>query len=160
LDDPAASAIRWRSASTADCVAAIEDASADLIITEHGGGQPCACIELIPVVLTEKAKQLNGSATVSEKEIIWRAQDETSHARWQVASPDAALALLRQGAGWARLPRHLVERLLDSDELAEISSEDVRRTEVELNLFTPSHAARSEAGLALRDMLLDNQRLN
>lgn len=155
LDEQCASAIRWRAAPPAECIAAAEDGSADLVIAELGGGQTCARVQLMPVVLAGLADQMGDGQASHEREIVWRGTVDSNAARWHVASPDAALALVRQGAGWTCLPSHMIERHLDSEELATLG-EDYCCTDLELSLFSPTKASDSEVGQALQEMLLDS----
>ncbi len=164
LDAQTAGAIRWRAASPAECRAAIEDASADLIITssgvEHVPGEPCAQVQLLPVATPALAAVLAEQGATARLAVLWQESELEREARWQVASPEAALALVRQGAGWAQLPEHLVEYLVASGELQQLPAPDFRQNCLALQLFAPSRNAQSDAGRALRGMLLDGPGLD
>jgi len=160
LDAQVAGAIRWRAASPSECRAAIEDASADLVITssgvEHLPGEPCAQVQLLPVATPALAVALAEPDAAARLAVLWQESELEREARWHAASPEAALALVRQGAGWSQLPKHLVEGLLASGELQQLPAPQFSRDALALSLFAPSRSARSDAGQALRDMLLDD----
>lgn len=110
-------------------------------------------VEMVPVLSGKVVQKIEGSVTLQKikniPQIIVRDSStkpkNTNHGilegarQWTVQDMQTKKEIISSGLGWGRLPKHMIDRELNSGSFSEISLGNIKREEIEVFLVTNGH---------------------